>query len=165
MITRTITAALLLGASMHSLAGPPATIDALAWMSGTWSAALGPNTLEENWTSPSNGSIASMVRMSGPTGIGMWEVITIEEKDGSLMMQVQQWDKGFVARTPTAQTLELEEIDQQRVKFKAVTDGSMSSLQYSRSAADIFTIEMVVPAGNTVKLDLQASPTSPRLVP
>jgi hypothetical protein len=156
MITRTTSTALLLTASLSCFAGPPATIDQLAWMSGTWSAALGPNTLEENWVSPSNGSIASMVRMSGPTGVSMWEVITIEEKDGSLVMNIQQWDKGFAPRTPTAQTLELEEIDAQRVKFKAVTEGSMNSLQYSRPADDTFSIEMVVPAGNTVKLDLKA---------
>lgn len=156
MKTRTTSAALFLFASMGCHAAPPATIDQLTWMSGTWSAALGPNTLEENWISPANGSIASMVRMSGPDGVGMWEVITIEEKDGSLIMNIQQWNKGFVARTPTAQTLELEEIDAQRVKFKAVTEGSMQSLQYSRPADDTFSIEMVVPAGNTVKLDLKA---------
>src|SRR5690606_1237868 len=44
-------------------AGPPAKITGLAWMTGTWAAPLGPNTLEENWTTASNGNIASMVRM------------------------------------------------------------------------------------------------------
>lgn len=153
----TITGTLiLLSISMSAFAGPPAKITDLAWMTGTWSATLGPGTLEENWVAPSNGSIASLVRMSGADGISMWEVITIEEKDGSLMMNVQQWNKGFEERTPIAQQLELAEIDDQRVRFTAVTEGSMKSLQYSRSADNTFSIEMVVPAGNTVKLDLQA---------
>ncbi|MES2604287.1 MAG: DUF6265 family protein [Pseudomonadota bacterium] len=152
----TISACLLLSVSVNAFAARPAAkIDDLAWMTGTWSAALGPNTLEENWIAPSNGSIASMVRMSGAAGVGMWEVITIEEKDGSLMMNVEQWSKGFAPRTPVQQ-LELAEIDGQRVKFTAVTEGSMKTLQYSRSADNVFTIEMVVPAGNTVKLDLKA---------
>jgi hypothetical protein len=151
----TISTLLLLASSLSVHAGPAAKITDLAWMTGTWSANLGPNTLEENWVAPSNGSIATLVRMSGAGGISMWEVITIEEKDGSLAMSVQQWNKGFEERTPVAQKLELVEIDQQRVKFKAVTEGGMTTLQYSRSADNTFSIEMGVPAGNTVKLDLK----------
>lgn len=146
----------LLALSVNATAGPAASIADLGWMTGTWTAALGPNTLEENWIAPANGSIAAMVRMSGPNGIGMWEVITIEEKDGSLMMHVQQWGKGFEPRTPTSQTLELVEIDKQRVKFNAVSEGSMTTLQYSRSDDGTFNIEMGVPAGNTAKLALKA---------
>src|SRR5690606_27401268 len=73
--------ALALVASTAFAAGPTAKIADLAWMTGTWSAPLGPNTLEENWTTATNGNIASMVRMTGPSGVSMWEVITIEEKE------------------------------------------------------------------------------------
>jgi hypothetical protein len=137
-------------------AGPPAKIADLAWMTGTWSTALGANTLEENWISPSGGGIAAMVRMSGPTGVSMWEVITIEEKAGSLMMSIQQWGSGFEPRTPVAQKLELAEIGERKVLFKAVTEGSMTSLAYSRSADNTFSIEMGVPGGKSNKLSLKA---------
>ena len=147
--------ALLALASTSSFAGPPAKVADLAWMTGTWQAALGANTLEENWVQPSNGSIGTLVRMTGAAGVGMWEVITIEEKDGSLLMSVQQFGKGFEPRTPVAQKLELQEIDKQRVKFKAVTEGSMTSLQYSRSADNVFSIEMGQPGGKSMKLDLK----------
>jgi len=152
---KTKIAALLLIGSTSVLAGPAAKVADLGWMSGTWQAALGPNTLEENWVAPANGSMGTLVRMTGANGIAMWEVITIEEKDGSLAMSVQQWNKGFESRTPAAQKLELVEIDKQRVKFKAVTEGSMTTLQYSRNG-DVFSIEMAVPAGNVTKLDLKA---------
>lgn len=145
----------MVAASSSALAGPAAKVADLTWMSGTWQAAIGPGTLEENWTAPGNGSIGTLVRMSGPNGVSMWEVITIEEKEGSLSMSVQQWNKGFEPRTPVAQKLALEEIDKQRVKFKAVTEGGMTTLQYSRNG-DTFSIEMGVPAGNTVKMDLKA---------
>src|SRR5687767_11492979 len=104
------TLALALVAGTAFAAGPAAKITDLAWMTGTWSAPVGPNTLEENWTTASGGSIAAMVRMSGAKGVSMWEVITIEEKDGSLMMSVQQWNAGFEPRSPVAQKLELAEI-------------------------------------------------------
>ena len=150
----TVGLALLAGTTFA--AGPPAKISDLAWMTGTWSAPLGPNTLEETWISPSGGGIAAMVRMSGPNGVSMWEVITIEEKEGSLAMSVQQWGSGFVPRSPAAQKLELVEIGDKHVKFKAVTEGSMSSLAYSRSADNTFSIEMGQPNGNVSKLALKA---------
>jgi hypothetical protein len=152
----TIVTLFMLAASTSALAGPAAKVADLAWMSGTWQAPVGPNTLEENWAAPSNGSIGTLVRMSGPNGVGMWEVITIEEKDGSLVMSVQQWGSGFEPRSPQAQKLELEEISDKHVKFKAVTEGSMTTLGYSRSADNVFSIEMGQPKGNLVKLDLKA---------
>ena len=149
------TLAVALVASSAFAAGPPAKITDLSWMTGTWSTALGANTLEENWTTASNGNIASMVRMSGPTGVSMWEVITIEEKDGSLAMSIQQWNAGFEPRSPVAQKMELVEIGDKRVKFKAVTEGAMTTLGYSRGADGSFIIEAGQPGGNVAKLTLK----------
>jgi hypothetical protein len=151
------TLALAFVASTAFAAAPPAKIADLAWMTGTWSAPLGPNTLEETWVTPSNGSIAAMVRMSGAKGVSMWEVITIEEKNGSLAMSVQQWNAGFEERSPVAQKLELVEIGDKRVKFKALTEGSMTTLAYSRGADNTFNIEMTQPGGAVVKAQLKAS--------
>lgn len=149
------TLGLVLAGSTAFAAGPPAKVGDLAWMTGTWSTAVGGNTLEENWISPAGGGIAAMVRMSGPKGVGMWEVITIEEKDGSLMLSLQQFGSGFEPRTPTAQKLELTEIGDKRVVFKAVTEGSMTSLGYSRGADNTFVIEVGQKGGNVVKLSLK----------
>lgn len=135
-------------------AQPPASIDQLAWMTGTWQLAFGPNTLEENWVAPSGGSIAAMVRMYGES-TSMFEVITIEEKNGTLAMTAQQWDSGFKPRTPEAQQLVLSEISGQRVLFKAVTEGPMSTLGYSRNG-DTFTIELGTPSGDVRKMELKA---------
>jgi hypothetical protein len=123
-------------------------------MTGTWSAPVGPNSLEENWVKPNNGSMAALVRMTGAGGVSMWELITIEEKDGTLMMNVQQWNKGFEPRA-AAQTLELVEIGAQRVNFNAVSEGGMKSLGYSRDG-DTFTIHLVGQNGSPVELALTA---------
>lgn len=149
-----LTATVALAANFGFAAGPPATVADLAWMTGTWSAPLGPNTLEENWVEPGNGSMAALVRMTGAEGIGMWEMITIEEKDGSLMMNIQQWNKGFTPRAD-AQTLELAEIGPQSVTFTAVSEGGMKSLGYSRDG-DTFTIHLVGQNGNPTELALKA---------
>lgn len=139
----------LLLASGWCAAQPAASIDQLDWMTGTWQVALGPNTLEEHWVAPEGGSIAAMVRMYGES-TSMFEVITVEEKDGTLAMTVQQWDSGFKPRTPEAQQLILSEISDQRVMFEAVTEGPIDKLGYSRNG-DTFTIEL-----GTRKVDLKA---------
>ena len=143
----------LLLASSWCAAQPAASIDQLEWMTGTWQVALGANTLEENWVVPAGGSIAAMVRMYGET-TSMFEVITIEEKDGTLAMTIQQWNSGFEPRTPEAQQLILSEISDQRVMFEAVTDGPMTKIGWSRSG-DTLSLELPTPTGDMRAVALQ----------
>lgn len=143
----------LLLASGWCAAQPAASIDQLTWMTGTWQTALGPNTLEENWGAPAGGSIAAMVRMYGES-TSMFEVITIEEKDGTLALTLQQWDSGFEPRMPEAQQLMLSEVSDQRVMFEAVTDGPMSKLGWSRSG-DTLYLELGTPTGDIRKVELK----------
>jgi hypothetical protein len=142
-----------LAANAVHAAGPAATVADLGWMTGTWSGAAGPNTLEENWVTPHDGSMAALVRMTGAQGVGMWEMITVEEKDGSLVLRIQQWNKGFEPRAE-AQTMELAEIGANSVNFTAVDPGATTkSLGYSRDG-DKFTIHVVGANGNPVNLEL-----------
>ena len=154
-LRHTLIATSLLLASGWCAAQPSASIGQLEWMTGTWQVALGPNTLEETWVAPTGGSIAAMVRMYGES-TSMFEVITIEEKDGTLAMTVQQWDSGFEPRMPEAQRLILSEISDQRVMFEAVTDGPINKLGYSRSG-DTFTIELGTPTGDIREVELKVA--------
>lgn len=135
-------------------AGPEATIDQLAWMTGNYAGNLGPNTLEENWIAPEGGSIAAMVRMTGNGGTSMFEMITIEEVDGSLELNVQQFDAGFVPRTPTPIKMELAMITDNHVHFNAVTEGGMRSLGYTLED-ETFTIHVEQANGQAMNIELQ----------
>ena len=122
-------------------AGPAASIDDLAWMTGTYAGALGQNQLEENWIKAEGGSIAAMVRSTGGGATGMFEMITIEEVEGSLVLHIQQFNPGFVPRTPAPQKMELETIGDHQVQFRAVSEGGMRSLGYTKNG-DTFTIHV-----------------------
>lgn len=136
-------------------AGPPAKVDQLAWMTGTWAAEMAPGTvLEENWVAGSAGSIGALVRMTGADGINMWEMITIEERDGSLVMSLQQWNKGFEPRADV-QRFELDAIGESSVNFKATSPGSVGALGYSRNG-DTFSINLGTPDGQTRSVQLKA---------
>jgi len=137
-------------------AGVAGSISDLAWMTGNWAGALGPNQLEENWIMGESGSIAAMVRMTGAGATSMFEVITIEEVGGSLELHIQQWDAGFVPRTEAAQKMELEEITANSVKFKAVSEGGMASLGYSHPDDDSFVIHVGQASGQVFDINLTA---------
>ncbi len=137
-------------------AGPPAEIEALSWMTGNWAGALGQNQLEENWIAVEGSSIAAMVRMTGSDATSMFEMITIEEEAGSLVLHIQQFNPGFVPRTPAAQKMELSEIGENSVNFVAVGEGGMKSLGYSHPNPETFIIHVVNAAGNKNDITLSA---------
>ncbi len=153
-IRKSITVSLLSLIAAGAYAGPPATIEEVNWMTGNWAGQLGPNQLEENWIKAEGSSIAAMVRMTGNDATSMFEMITIEEVDGSLVLNIQQFDPGFVARTPTPQTMELSEISENSVHFVAVSEGGMASLGYSHPDPDTFIIHVGQSSGNTLDIPL-----------
>ena len=135
-------------------AGPEASIEDLDWMTGNYAAALGPNTLEENWISAENGSIAAMVRMSGPEGTSMFEMITIEEVDDSLVLHLQQFDPGFQPRTEQPLKMELAMITDNHVHFTKISGEGMPTLGYTKSG-ETFTIHVGQADGSTRDTPLQ----------
>lgn len=135
---------------------PDASIEQLDWMTGNWAGMLGPNQLEENWIATEGSSIAAMVRMTGNDATSMFEMITIEEMDGTLVLHIQQFNPGFEPRTEAPQEMILEEITANSVKFRAVSEGGMASLGYSHPDAETFIIHVGQPNGNVLDIPLKA---------
>lgn len=134
------------------------TVGALSWMTGAWAAPLGDTglVLEENWILPVDGSIASLVRVTGNGATAMVELIVVEEEDDTLMLRIQQWDPGFAPRTPGPQTLALRELGENRVSFEATGETGFRSLTYSRPAPDTFVIEVEEAPGEVARIELRA---------
>ena len=84
--------AFLIALTSTLFAGPAdaASVADLAWMSGSWVGPMGEQRLEENWTRPADGSIASLIRISGGGETELIELILIEEEEGSLVFRVRQ---------------------------------------------------------------------------
>ena len=133
-----------------------ASIGDLAWMTGTWSGAVGPGVLEENWTVPRDGSIQSVVRMTGGGQTSMVELIVIEEEDDTLVLRLQQWDPGMKPRTEGPTVMKLAEMGEGTVAFEVVGEGMFSTLRYTRDG-DTFTISITNPDGSSFDLPLSAA--------
>lgn len=160
-----VAAALLLAANVATADEAPATetkpaasVADLAWMTGTWSGPVGvANVLEENWTVPKAGSIQSLVRMTGPNGTSMFELIVIEEEEGTLRLRLQQWDPGMKPRTEGPSVMTLAELGDNTVAFKAEEGAMFDMLRYTRDG-DGFTISITNPNGSKFDIPLKAAP-------
>lgn len=129
----------------------------LAWMTGTWSGAMGPGGLEENWAEPKNGSMAALVR--GFTGEGttnMIELISIEEEDDSLVLYLKQWNPGMEPRYDGFQVMKLVESKDRMIRFENTGEGGLAKLGYSRPADDKFVISIELPNGQEIDIPLDA---------
>jgi hypothetical protein len=129
-------------------AGPPAKIDQLAWLTGSYEGPSGTGVLEENWIEATNGSIAALVRMRSGATTSFLELIVIEEEEGSLVLRLQQWNPGFVPRTEKPSTMDLVSIAESKVTFKAREEGGIQVLSYSKPAPEQFVISIETARGS-----------------
>ncbi|MFT4562877.1 MAG: hypothetical protein ACI9BW_002627 [Gammaproteobacteria bacterium] len=133
------------------------SISSLSWMTGHWAGPAGPGlTLEENWIEPVDGSIASVVRITGNGKTSMVELIIVEEESNSLVLRLQQWDAGFKPRTPMPQTMNLVGQTENSVSFAAAGEGGLKKLKYSRPEVGQFHIDVEDADGNSFTLKLSA---------
>ena len=149
-----------------SLAAQPSTADHheavkgsisdLAWMTGSYAGAVGPQTLEENWIQATDGSIASLVRMTGEGKTSMIELIVVEQDGESLVLHIQQWDPGYTPRPQGAQKMKLAALGDKSVTFAATGAGGMKKLSYSKPTPDAFNIDIETGEGATFQLNLKA---------
>ena len=130
----------------------------LAWMTGTWSGAMGQGSLEENWAAPKNGSMAALVRGFSPDGTtNMIELISIEEEDDTLVLRLKQWNPGMTPRAEGFQVMKLVESKDRMVKFENTGEGGLAKLGYSRPADDKFVISIELPNGQAIDIPLDAA--------
>lgn len=149
----------LMLAAMLIAAGPAradtTTVADLAWMTGYWSGPVGDQTMEENWNAPLGGSLASTVRMAGPEGTRMVELVIIHEHEGSLVLNLQQFKPDYSPLTPAPQKMKLVGTGDQSVTFEdAENTPGIKRLTYSRTG-DVFTVEAILADGNVFKAPLK----------
>jgi hypothetical protein len=148
----------LAGLSLSAEVAVSATVGDLSWMSGSWSGPAGEQTLEENWARSRDGSIGALVRLGADGVTSMFELIVVEETEGSLVLRIQQWGPGMVPLRAEPQVLSLAELGERRVKFAATAtvEGGFRTLAYSRPSAEAFNIDVENQDGAQFQINLQA---------
>ena len=128
----------------------------LSGMTGSWRGAMGPATLEENWTQAKSGTIASLVRLTTPEGTGMVEIVNIQEMDGTLVLHLQQWGPGFTALAP-AQKMLVDRRGAHTATFKAATPGGLKQMTDSRPAEHEVDVAVITAQHQNVNINMTLS--------
>jgi len=81
-----------------ALAASPATLSDFGWLAGRWIDDSGGNVSEETWTAPSGDAMQGMWRYVTDGKARIYEILTISEEDGGLVMRVRHFDPRLVAR-------------------------------------------------------------------
>ena len=133
-----------------------ASVEDLAWMSGTWKGPMGEQILEETWTRPAAGTLAATIRITSGDRTDVVELILIEEAEESLVFRVRQWAPGFVPRSSEPQLMVLTEIGERRVRFEAPEPRELRSLTYTRPTETAFNIDVETAEGARFQINLVA---------
>jgi hypothetical protein len=78
-------------------ARPPATIEDVAWLAGSWEGEAFGASFEEVWNPPSAGSIVGMFKLMHDGEVSFYELILIVEERGSLDFRVKHFNPDFSA--------------------------------------------------------------------
>lgn len=80
---------------MHPSQPIEASVDALAWLSGRWVGADGPNRLEEVWTAPEAGMLLGMFRWLRDGAPRFYELMSVEPEVTGLVFRIKHFDPGL----------------------------------------------------------------------
>lgn len=84
-------------ARTDTLARPPATLDDVAWLVGTWHGpGLGGET-DEVWLPPVGGAMPGMFRLVKNGAPVFYEIWTMREVEGSLVLDLKHFDPDLTA--------------------------------------------------------------------
>ena len=74
---------------------PPATIDAVAWMVGSWVGEAFGGDVEEVWTPPSAGTMVGMFKLAHDGKPSMYEFQIVVQEEGSLTLKLKHYHADF----------------------------------------------------------------------
>ncbi len=104
-------------------ARPAATIDDVAWLSGSWTGTAFGADFEEVWNPPSAGSMVGMYKLMRDGAVDFYELLLIVEEEGSLALKVKHFTDAFVAweNKPDYVTFRLVKLEENAVHFSGLS--------------------------------------------
>lgn len=152
--------ALLAACSVPAWAGPPATLDEIAWLTGSWAGTgIAGAPAGETYSAPAGGQMAGHFWQLAPGGeVQFYELITIVPDGDSLTMRLKHFgpDLGGWEGQPGSEAVEfpLTARDGDRWEF--------SGLIYQRIAPDALRIEVPISrsdgSNDTLVFDFRSVP-------
>ena len=131
-----------------------ARIEDLAFLSGEWRGDIGPISVEENFSTPTAGSIEARVKLMEAGAASTIELIRFAEcADGGLMVHVRQFSPALELRV--SEDLKLVSSETGLAIFEDMTAQSICRLTYTLVADDVLTVQVTFPGEQSVTAELK----------
>lgn len=78
-------------------ARPPATLDDVSWLVGSWAGEAFGSTFEQVWNPPSAGSMVGFFKLLNGDEVAFYELLLLVEEAGSLSLKVKHFNADFTA--------------------------------------------------------------------
>ncbi len=75
----------------------PASIEDVAWLAGNWKGEGFGGIIEEAWAPPLGGTMMGMFRLVNDDKVNFYELMVLEESEGSLVLRVKHFTSEFEA--------------------------------------------------------------------
>ena len=76
---------------------PPATLQDVSWLVGSWTGEAFGGTFEEVWNPPSKGSMIGFFKFMDDDAVSFYELLLLVEEEGSLSLKVKHFNPDFSA--------------------------------------------------------------------
>ena len=72
------------------------TLDAVAWLAGSWQGARGDEALEETWLAPADGTMVGLFRWLKGGEVYLYELLSFEDTADGLVLKIKHFGPGLV---------------------------------------------------------------------
>ncbi|RED17408.1 DUF6265 family protein [Parasphingopyxis lamellibrachiae] len=78
--------------SLGDAASPPATLDQVAWLAGSWRGTGLGGESHESWLPPVHGQMAGIFHQGSDSQLQFYEILQMVERDGSLVLRLKHFN-------------------------------------------------------------------------
>ena len=78
-------------------ARPSATLEDVAWLTGSWAGEAFGGTFEQVWNPASAGSMVGLFKLMNGGEVNFYEILLLVEEEGSLSLKVKHFTRDFTA--------------------------------------------------------------------
>jgi Domain of unknown function (DUF6265) len=124
--------------SLGEATSPPAALDQIAWLAGSWEGTGLGGESHESWLPPVHGQMAGIFHQSNDTGLQFYEILQVVERDGSLVLRLKHFGSDLRGWEDNSAGSALE------FPLVAIEDNAVyfSGLTYERAGDDRLNIHL-----------------------
>ncbi len=143
-------------AEAQEAAGPPASIEDVAWIAGHWQGQAMGGQFEETWNPPLANAMMGMFKFVQDDKIGFYEILTIVPQENSLILRLKHFHGDLKGWEEKDQSVDfpLVAISQDEARFDGLT--------FKKTGPDRMLITVVVDRGDggkEIEFECQRAPS------